>query len=317
MNFEGLTFDDVLLRPKRGVLPSRKLADVSVPALGLKIPLIAAPMPSVASVPLLIEISRLGGMGVVHRMNRTVREIWDDYVAAVGPPAVAIGLELTKLDQLYENGVRRFVLDIAHAHSDVAIDNVEYIKKYYKDVYLIAGSVATYGGADELIEAGADALRVGIGPGSVCTTRQVTGFGVPQLEAIQDVSWYVKNNASHIPIIADGGIRNSGDIVKALAAGADAVMIGGLFARSLEAQNGGVHYGCASKRVNGHNAPEGTEETFTTDLAEPLEDIVKRLTWGIRSGISYAGATNIRELQENADWIRLTDAGRKESKLNG
>jgi IMP dehydrogenase/GMP reductase len=307
MNLDGLTFDDVLLRPQKGRLYSRKYADISVPQLGLKIPLISAPMPSVASTQLLTEITRLGGLGVVHRMNRTTEEMIADFNSAHGMPAVAYGFSTQDFAGLYEAGVRCFVLDVAHAHSNLGLAEIEDAKSWKDDIFLIAGNVATQEGAIQLAMAGADAIKVGIGPGSVCTTRQVTGFGVPQLEAIQQCS------DVNVPIIADGGIRNSGDIVKALAAGADAVMIGSLFANSIEANNGGMHYGCASKRVNGHHAPEGMEKEV--EGLEPLEDIVKRLTWGIRSGISYGGATNIRELQENAEWIRISDAGRVESKL--
>ena len=312
---EGCAFDDVLLRPQKGVIGSRSDADISVPSLGLDIPIISAPMPSVASRELILEISRLGGMGVVHRIGRSEKKIWGEFYesAFIGekPPAVAIGLE-TNLNKIVPyDQIKTLVLDVAHAHTDRVLKHVEDIKLAFGNrFFLIAGSVATYNGAFDLLNAGADALRVGIGPGSVCTTRQVTGFGVPQLEAIE--ACY--NAANGAPIIADGGIRKSGDIVKALAAGADAVMIGGLFARSIEA--GGLsHYGNASKRVNGHNAPEGIEETFDVSHTEPLKDIVKRLTWGLKSAISYAGATNIKELQANAEWIQLTGAGRTESKL--
>lgn len=312
MDLSGLTFDDVLLRPQRGVLNSRKEADISCPSLNLDIPLISAAMPSVATARLIYELTELGGMGVVHRMNRSDEEIVDEFNKTYVMPAVAIGIG-SDIRALYTCGATVFVLDVAHAHSNVAIDFVKQLKDNWGSViYVIAGNVATAEAAWDLEEAGADAIKVGIGPGSACTTRQVTGFGVPQLEAIQQCSLAMRQ--SGVPIIADGGIRNSGDIVKALAAGADAVMIGSLFAHAIEAENGGTHYGCASHRVNGHNAPEGMEITIETP-PEPLESIVKRLTWGIRSGISYAGATNIKELQENAEWIKLSDAGRKESKL--
>lgn len=311
MDLSGLTFDDVLLRPQKGVLNSRKEADISCPSLSLDIPFISAAMPSVATTELISELTRLGGMGVVHRMNRGEQELISDFEKTNRLAAVAVGLN-TYINKLYEAGVMLFVLDIAHAHTDVSLKSISRFKKNYPFAKLIAGNVATAEGAYDLMNAGADAIKVGIGPGSVCTTRQVTGFGVPQLEAIQQARMGVEDH--RIPIIADGGIRNSGDIVKALAAGADAVMIGSLFAHAIEAENGGTHYGCASHKVNGHNAPEGIEMTITAP-PEPLESIVKRLTWGIRSGISYAGATNIKELQENAEWIKLSDAGRKESKL--
>lgn len=316
MSIKDASFDDVLLKPGLGILDSRKDADISAPSLGLTIPLIAAPMPSVSSTSLISEMARLGGMGIVHRMNRTDLEIIADFHNSGVMPPVAIGLE-TDVSSLIYHGVNFLVLDVAHAHSLKALHKIDTIKDQYgSSVHIMAGSVATRDGAADVVEAGADSVRVGIGPGSVCTTRSVTGFGVPQLWAISECKegTYDGNGGSYLPIIADGGIRNSGDIVKALAAGADAVMIGGLFARSLEA-NSIFHYGNASKRVNGHRAPEGMSVEIASDEREPLEDIVKRLTWGIRSGISYGGVTSIKELQEDHEWIRLTDAGRKESKL--
>jgi len=315
MNLEGLTFDDVLLRPQKGVLESRSHADISVPSLNLYLPFISAPMPSVASRELIRNLSNMGGRGVIHRMHRSEDDLINEFEAGTNigdvNPWVAIGLD-HNVEYMIERQpqMRYFVLDIAHAHSEAAMERVNNLKSRLKDkIFLIAGNVATWKGAAALESAGADAIKVGIGPGSVCTTRQVTGFGVPQLEAIDAVA----SVGIQIPIIADGGIRNSGDIVKALAAGADAVMIGSLFARSIEAGTTS-HYGCASKQVNGHHAPEGIEQKIEGDR-ESLEAIVKRLAWGIRSGVSYGGATSLTELRENAEWIRLTDAGRRESKL--
>jgi IMP dehydrogenase len=313
MNLEGLTFDDVLLKPQKGTLEHRGDADISSPAFGLDIPIFSAPMPSVASIELMREITRLGGAAVVNRMKRTPEQQLSDYGLVKHENCfMAIGTDRDAFNWFVNSGVRNFVLDVAHAHSEKVIDFVNWAHGavFSRYQWLIVGNVATEEGATELTSWGASAVKVGIGPGSVCTTRQVTGFGVPQLEAIEAAAGY---NKAH-RVIADGGIRNSGASVKALAAGADAVMIGSLFANAIEAGNGGLHYGCASNRVNGHRAPEGIEITITQE-PESLEDIVKRLTWGIKSGISYGGATNIKELQENAEWIRLSDAGRRESKL--
>lgn len=321
MNFEGLTFDDVLLCPQRAVLKSRKDADISFK--NLSIPIMSAPMPSVTSPQLASELIRLGGLPVIHR-HQTIQEQCKQLVEVETKmrPACAIGIHdgIQRTADLYHDGLCTiFVIDVAHAHSDPVLDFVERWRQYFSDFYftLVVGNIATAEAAVELVEAGADAIKVGIGPGSVCTTRQVTGFGVPQLQAIDEVATalsYSNYSGPKIPVIADGGIRNSGDIVKALAAGADVVMIGNLFAHANESNNNGEHYGCASNKINSNHAPEGIIKSIEIDDMEPLEDIVKRLTWGIKSGISYAGATNIRELQENAEWIRLTDAGRRESK---
>lgn len=317
MSLEGMTFDDVLLKPQHGVLDRRKDADIStiVGDTNLRIPIFSAPMPSVASKSLLDKLAWLGGAPVINRVgegkDRSTEEMIADYYSISyykNSAFVAVGLQ-TDIALFCEANIFKFVLDVAHAHTDKVLRFIENTKTLHPEIILVAGSVATAEGAYELLEAGADALRVGIGPGSACTTRSVTGFGVPQLQAIEECA----HVAEHKPVIADGGIRGSADVVKSLAAGADAVMIGGLFARSIEA--GGLsHYGNASEKINGHRAPEGIEITFE-EPPEPLENIVKRLTWGLRSGISYAGATNIEELQCSPQWIKLTDAGRSESKL--
>ena len=299
---EGLTFDDVLLKPKRSVLDYRIDADLT----GLR--LWAAPMSSVSTIQFYREAQRQGVEVVVNRMGLTIVQRVYLFKSLI-LPAVAIGLDQQEFISLYSSGARTFVLDVAHAHTQRVIDFVKFVKSF-DGAWLMAGSVATYEAAIDLANAGADSLRVGIGPGSACTTRKVTGFGVPQLQAIEDC---VEADTG-LPLVADGGIRGSGDIVKALAAGADEVMLGGLFAYSTEADTNS-HYGNASARVNGHRAPEGTEIEILDADKEPLADIVKRLLWGVRSGISYGGARNIKELQENAEWIRLTDAGRAESKL--
>jgi len=175
----------------------------------------------------------------------------------------------------------------------------------------MAGNIATLAGASFLAEAGADAIKVGIGPGAACTTREVTGFGVPQVTAIQNVS-LVREYYPHVRIIADGGIRNSGDIVKALYFGASAVMIGSLFAGADEAPTPGVYYGNASHIVNGHNAPEGV--SGYVERRGSVKEIVKNLTWGIRSGLSYAGASTIPELRDNVRYQIITPNGLAESR---
>lgn len=317
-DFEGLSFDDVLLRPQKSVLKTRVDADLTTSFLGreLRVPFLSAPMPSVTGPMLAIHLNRHGGLPVLHRFC-SISEQFDEYyqMKTYGiNPAVSIGIHdgIERTHPFLGAGANIFVLDVAHAHSDPVIQFVKNWKQAMGgyDVKLVVGNIATTEAAWDLYAAGADALKVGIGPGSVCTTRQVTGFGVPQLQAIRDVKVRL---GSWTPIIADGGIRNSGDIVKALAAGADVVMIGSLFAHAEEAPNHGTHYGCASSRLGERSAPEGIDMGIISK--EPLADIVNRLAGGLRSGISYGGGTNIAELRAKADWIKLTDAGRKESKL--
>jgi IMP dehydrogenase len=215
----------------------------------------------------------------------------------------AVGLDHYRFATLYQAGVRKFCLDVAHAHSLALIDFFKEIDA--PDAEWMVGNVATAEGARWLLDnTPANSIKGGIGPGSVCTTREVTGHGVPQLTAIQEIAQEVRDE---VTIIADGGIRSSGDIVKALAAGAHMVMIGRLFAAALECKNDGMYWGCASGQVNNHRAPEGVT-VKVTPTPEPLEDIVKRLAWGLRSGISYSGATDILSLQDNAVFIPASGA---------
>jgi IMP dehydrogenase len=316
---EWLSFDDILLIPQRGVLQSRKDADTSVNFLGreLKIPFLSAPMPSVTGTNLAIRLEKEGGLAVLHRFMSIDDHVFQ-YFESGTEPAVAIGIHdgIERTRRLAELGAKIFVLDVAHAHSDPVIEFIQWWKNvfYGFELKLAVGNVATTQGALDLIEAGADAIKVGIGPGSVCTTRQVTGFGVPQFEAIWAAADAVERSGKSVQVIADGGIRNSGDVVKALAAGADVVMIGKLFAQANEAPSLSHHWGCASEYMEPSAAPEGTIIEIG-HRKEPLKAIVDRLAGGLRSGISYGGATNIAELRQNAQWIKITDAGRKESKL--
>jgi IMP dehydrogenase len=194
---------------------------------------------------------------------------------------------------------------------------LNFVAKFKEDfgsetTFLIVGNVATGEAALDLTFAGVDGIKVGIGPGAACTTREVTGFGIPQLTAILDVSLTLRNNFNVLPtVIADGGIKNSGDIVKALAAGADTVMLGRLLAGSTESPLPGFYWGMASKKVNGHHAPEGIEGTVP--ITGPVKTTLKELAWGIRSGISYGGATNLRELREGAEFMRVSPMSAVES----
>lgn len=314
---EALSYDDVLLVPQLGVLEKRADADLSTDLTRderIQTPIISAPMPSVTEGEMARAMLTLGGQAVIHRFQDVEARL-DQYFHSIlhakgtlpeRAPFVAIGLKdgFRDFQRLYEGGVTRFCLDVAHGHHEQVGQLVHDIKDS-REVTLMVGNVATAQGSAFLISWGADAIKVGIGPGAACRTREVTGFGVPQLTAIMNVREQIDawNMTDFVPIIADGGIKNSGDAVKALAAGASAVMLGSLLAGADEAPKPGSYYGNASSRVNGHRAPEGAEGSVP--LSGPVENIVKELTWGIRSGISYAGATNIAELQENAQWVRV------------
>lgn len=312
----GLSFDDVLLKPQLGVLEKREQADIGSPVvLGIQteIPIISAPMASVTESKMAWAMQDNGAYGIIHRFL-TVPEQIQEFDEAGKHCSVAIGINegYERWDKLLMAGCRVFCLDVAHAHHEAIAkfinDAAEDMRSSSK---LIIGNVATASGARFLADLGAAAIKVGIGPGAACTTRAVTGFGVPQLTAIMDVYEALESAYPDVCIIADGGIRNSGDIVKALAAGADTVMLGRLLAGADESPHPGLYWGMASKRVNGHHAPEGVEGVV--DRTGPVKNTLKELAWGIRSGISYAGATNLDELRRFAEFIRVTPLSMGES----
>jgi IMP dehydrogenase len=247
----------------------------------------------------------------------------------------AVGARLEEIDRAAAcvvAGADVLVVDIAHGHSDHVINMVRNLKERFPRVPIIAGNVATTHGVRDLAEAGADAVKVGVGSGSICTTRIVTGFGVPQLRHPN----VLRPSGCNVPVIADGGIRNSGDLTKSLAAGAGTVMIGGLLAGTDESPGAtvireGRRYkivrGMASLSANmdrrklekselaieewGEVVPEGVEATVPFKGA--LSDILYQLVGGLRSGLSYAGASSIGELAQVAEFIRITPSGMQES----
>jgi IMP dehydrogenase len=296
-----LSFDDVLIKPKLGVVNSRADVDTSVNLFGfeLKVPLISAPMQTVTEAAMANAMSDAGGLGVMHRFGPQPTWKMAAFIRS-RPIAVATGLDLTYTPVVAADII---FLDVAHAHSIKVLRWVRDFKLQYPTVPLIAGSVATYEGAMALLEAGANGVRVGIGPGHACSTRIQTGAGVPQLSAIMEVARVRDFGFDDAVIIADGGIRNSGDIVKALSAGADCVMIGRLFAGASEAPRPGEYFGQASDKSQAYKGEyiEGT--SGEVELTGPVYLTINRLMEGVRSGISYAGADSIRSLQERAEFI--------------
>lgn len=257
-----------------------------------------------------------------------------------GRPLVgaAVGVKgdfMERAESLLEANVDILVVDIAHGHSENAISTVKHIKKAFPNCELIAGNVATAQGAEDLIKAGVDAVKVGVGSGSICITRVVTGSGVPQLTAVMECAKVGKQN--DVPIVSDGGTRTSGDATKALAAGASSIMIGSMFGGTDESpgtvltKNGKrfkVYRGMASLAASiGRKSKETGTISLDDDLndyvAEGVEamvpykgtvtDILKQLTGGIRSGLSYCGAHNITQMQKNAEFIKMSGAGFAES----
>ena len=247
--------------------------------------------------------------------------------AAIGATADV----LERVAALVEAQVDVVVLDSAHGHNSGIIEAVRKVKAAYPELQLIAGNVATGAGTRALIEAGADCVKVGIGPGSICTTRVVAGIGVPQITAVYDAACVAAEYG--VPIIADGGIKYSGDIVKALAAGASVVMLGSLVAGCKEAPGeyelyqgrqfkvyrgmgslGAMGKGSSDRYFQGNNkkfVPEGVEGRVP--FKGPLADTIYQMIGGLRSGMGYTGCATIREMHEKAQFVRITGAGLKES----
>ena len=291
---------------------------------------------------LLTKGSKLRGMMTLKDIEYDKRyplAVKDKYGRLIVAASIGTGIEfLTRCQALIDAGVDVLVMDTAHGHSRKVIDSVKECRKHFPQIDIIAGNVATGAAALKLIQAGADAIKVGIGPGTICTTRMVTGVGVPQLSAIANTVAQVKKKSKSISVIADGGIRYSGDITKALAAGADSVMIGNLLAGTEEAPGEVVLWqGRSYKTYRGMGSlgafKDGSRDRYFQDDYEPeklvpegvegivpnrgaVSFVVNQLIGGLRSGMGYLGAKDIKSLQNNAQFIEVTSAGMQESHVH-
>lgn len=355
----GLTFDDVLLIPQKSRVRSRADVDVSTTLtedFRLPIPILSANTPWCTEDQMAIALARLGGLGIIHRMQplerqaaqvRRVKKLEFDplvgFDAAVDPHGflrvgAATGIKgdfIERSESLVDEGADLIVVDVAHAHSEQALEAVATLRRHFPEVALMVGNVATEEGTLDVIAAGAQCVKVGIGPGGICTTRIVAGSGVPQITAILDCSNAARPHG--VPIIADGGIRQPGDIAKAVAAGASAVMLGSMLAGSSEStavpitrdgktykiSTGYVSFGMEitlklqkEEPVDAfeleHYVPEGVEATFP--FTGPVKDTIIRCVGGLRSGISYSGGTCIADMWQNARFIRVAEGGRSENR---
>lgn len=355
---EGLTFDDVLLIPAEShVLPnevdlSTKLAD----NLQLHIPLISAGMDTVTEGAMAIAMALQGGLGVVHKnMSISAQAGEVANVKSVQVPASAVNAAVDsdnrllvaaavgvtsdtfeRAEALLEAGADAIVIDTAHGHSAGVLRKIKEIRDHFPKATLIAGNVATGDATRALFDAGVDVVKVGIGPGSICTTRVVAGVGVPQITAIYDAATAAREYNK--PIIADGGIKYSGDVVKALAAGGNAVMLGSMLSGTTEApgelfESDGKKYkayrgmGSVGAMAQSHGSsdryfqggvneanklvPEGIEARVT--YKGDVSDVIFQIDGGLRSGMGYVGAADISSLIENAQFVKITGAGLRES----
>jgi IMP dehydrogenase len=331
----GLTFDDLLITPNKSEIRSRRdpeLKTYFTKNIQIDIPIISANMDTITEAEMAIGMRKIGGIGILHRfmtIAEQAAQVGRVREANATPIIASIGVnsdEKERAEALVKAGVEGLTVDIAHGHSVAMIETVKFLKKEYPQIQVVAGNVATPEATQELIDAGADAIKVGIGPGSMCTTRVITGCGVPQVTAIAICAMAAKG--SGVPIIADGGIKSSGDIVKALASGASSVMLGSMLSGTLETpgevRQGRKQYrGMASRQaqtswrggVPEGMAPEG--EATTVAVKGHVRDVVLELCGGIRSGMSYISANSVREIAEKTRFIEMSQAGYFESHAHG
>ena len=341
---DSFTFDDVTLVPKySSILPSEAVTSTKISHnLNLQIPLMSSAMDTVTESKMAIALSKSGGIGIIHRnlsIQKQVQEVKkvkkNNFLVGA-----AIGVNPKDIERVYkllEAKVNLIVIDAAHGHTQKVLSMIKKIKKKFKKSTLCAGNIATGKAAKFLADAGVDIVKVGIGPGSICTTRLVTGIGVPQLSAILEVKKALKNYKTSI--ISDGGIKFSGDIAKAIAAGADAVMIGSLFSGTIESPGKTFKYkGKLYKNFRGMgsvgamsvgSADRYYQEKFKNTskyVPEGVEGIVKfkgsvnkiiyNLIGGLKSSMGYLGAKTIKDLQKKGEFIKISKAGFYESMVH-
>ena len=342
---EALTFDDVTLAPKYSeVLPSEVDTSIKLTEnLKLKIPLLSSAMDTVTESKMAIAIAKAGGIGIIHRnldIKRQVLEIKKvkKEKLLVGAAVGAGPSEFDRVKAILKENLDIIVVDTAHGHTRKVSEIIRYIKKNKnKKTALCAGNIATPDAAKFLLKLGVDIIKVGIGPGSICTTRLVAGIGVPQLSAILSVRNGIKNK--NVKIISDGGIKYSGDLAKAFAAGADAVMIGSLFAGTDEAPGklikrngklfksfrgmgsvGAMNKGSADRYFQKKQkdiskyVPEGVEGF--SKYKGKVSKVIFKLVGGLRSSMGYLGSSQIKFLRNKPHFVKITKAGFYESMVH-
>ena len=341
---EALTFDDVALVPQySSILPYDTITKTELSKnLKLNIPLLSSAMDTVTESKMAIAIAKSGGLGIIHKNLNPKKQALEVKKVKKNNMIVgaAVGTNEKDIDRVYkllESKVDLIVVDTAHGHTKKVLTIIKKIKKISKNSIVCAGNIATGKAAKFLADSGVDIVKVGIGPGSICTTRLVTGIGVPQLSAVLDVKEALKNYKTKI--ISDGGIKFSGDISKAIAAGADAVMIGSLFAGTTESPGkifkykgklyknfrgmgsaGAMSAGSADRYFQKKNkniskyVAEGVEGIV--QFKGPLNKIIYQLVGGLKSSMGYMGSKTIKDLQKKSEFVKITKAGFYESMVH-
>ena len=341
---EALTFDDVLLLPRFSkILPSdTDISTTLTKNIKLKIPFLSSAMDTVTESPMAIAIAKAGGVGIIHRnlnikkQSQEVQKVKEKKLfvgAAIGTSSE----DLNRAKSLIDCGVDLIVIDTAHGHSEKVLKILSKVRKNNYKIPICVGNIATGEAAKKLYDFGADIIKVGIGPGSICTTRMVAGIGVPQITAVMEVSNALKGKK--IKIISDGGIKFSGDIAKAIAAGADAIMMGSIFAGTHESPGkkfkiknkfykryrgmgsiGAMSAGSSNRyfqksyRDKSKFVPEGVDGRV--EYKGYVSDIIYQLKGGLRSSMGYIGAKKLIDIKKNAKFIKITKAGFYESMVH-
>jgi len=309
-------FSDVYIVPKYSTVTTRSMVDTSSvldPLLKqnrIDVPIISANMDSVTDGKMAMAVADAGGLGAIHRFMSIEQNI-KEYKAASGRiTLVSIGVNSDSKERakaLYDVGARYFIVDIAHGHSELMENMVKWLNHEFKDIFIIGGNVATHQGAVDLISWGVQAIKCGIGPGAACLTKNVTGVTVPQFTAIKNCVRAADSVNTPITVIADGGVREIGDIAKALGAGADFVMSGRMFASCVESPLPGVYRGMASKDamkmirdVDFLPTPEG--KTMEVEQKVSVKQLVQEIKGGLQSAFSYSNAINLGEFQASCEF---------------
>ena len=341
---ESLTFDDVLLLPQySNILPSETNITLQLTKkINLKVPFLSSAMDTVTESKMAIAIAKEGGIGIIHR-NLNIKDQTKEIIKVkkkklfVGAAVGTTNEDVDRARSLINNGCDLIVIDTAHGHSEKVLNTLQKLKKINNKIPICVGNIATGEAAKKLYNSGADIIKVGIGPGSICTTRMVSGIGVPQISAIMNVKKALKNKK--IKIISDGGIKFSGDIAKALAAGADAIMMGSIFAGTEESPGkkfkingkfykqyrgmgsiGAMSSGSANRyfqrnfKDKSKYVPEGVEGRV--EYKGNVSKIIYQLQGGLRSSMGYIGASDLNQIKKNAKFIKITKAGFYESMVH-
>ena len=341
---DSLTFDDVTLIPQySSVLPTETITNCKLSKnLNLQIPLLSSAMDTVTESKMAIAISKSGGIGVIHRNLSIEKQVVEVQKVKrsnclVGAAIGVSSRDLERAEELSRIKTDLIVIDTAHGHTKKVLTMIKKIKKKLKNSILCAGNIATGKAAKFLADNGVDIVKVGIGPGSICTTRLVAGIGVPQLSAVIDVKKALKKY--NTKIISDGGIKFSGDLAKAIAAGADAIMIGSLFSGTMESPGkiirykgklyknfrgmgsvGAMNAGSADRYYQKKNknikkyVPEGVEGMVK--FKGSVKEIIYNLVGGLKSSMGYMGAKTIKDLQKKGQFLKISKAGFYESMVH-